>query len=251
MADPELRDALGRYLRQRLEAGDRERLLVKPSRSPAAAPQPAAADPSPPPAAESPAPASPAAAVAGDTLQRIASEVAACKRCRLHSTRTRTVPGVGPATAGVVFVGEAPGADEDAQGEPFVGAAGQLLNRILAAIGFQREDVFITNILKCRPPNNRDPQADEVACCRPYLERQLAVMRPKVICALGRHAGTWLTGAPDNMKALRSGTYHYQGIRVFPTYHPAALLRNPNWKRPTWDDVQALRAEHDRLAGNP
>ncbi len=262
MSDPQLREALGRYLRQRIEAGERERLLVKPLHSgaavqptaaelPARAPQPAASVAPDVPVPATTAPAASIAALPGDSLEKIAAEVAACKRCRLHATRTRAVPGVGAPNAGAVFIGEAPGAEEDVQGEPFVGAAGQLLNKILSAIGFRREDVFITNIIKCRPPNNRDPQPDEVACCRPYLERQLAIMRPKVICALGRHAGAWLTGAPDVMKTLRSGEYSYRGIRVFPTYHPAALLRNAQWKRPTWEDVQRLRAEYDRLSGNP
>jgi DNA polymerase len=193
----------------------------------------------------------PAPVIEGDSLSRIADEISACTKCRLHEQRIRTVPGVGPDRAGVVFIGEGPGAEEDKQGEPFVGRAGELLNKILGAIRFRREDVFITNIVKCRPPGNRDPEPDEVAACEPYLQRQLALLQPKAICALGRHAGSWLAGAPESMASLRTGTRSYAGIRVFPTYHPAALLRNPQWKRPVWEDVQKLRAEYDRLNETP
>jgi len=111
--------------------------------------------------------------------------------------------------------------------------------------------VFITNIVKCRPPGNRDPEPDEVAACEPFLKRQLAILAPKAICALGRHAGSWLAGAPESMASLRTGKRTYAGVRVFPTYHPAALLRNPQWKRPVWEDVQKLRAEYDRLSDKP
>src|SRR6185436_4551601 len=123
--------------------------------------------------------------------------------------------GVGPERAGVVFIGEGPGAEEDQRGEPFVGRAGELLNKILAAIRFRREDVYITNIVKCRPPGNRDPEPDEVRACEPYLRRQLALLQPKAICALGRHAGSWLAGTPESMASLRTGTRSYAGIRVF------------------------------------
>jgi len=193
--------------------------------------------------------AAPAAAAAVDSMARVAEEVRACTRCRLHATRNKAVPGVGPDDAGLVLIGEGPGGEEDLRGEPFVGAAGQLLNKILAAVNFRREEVFITNIVKCRPPGNRDPQPDEVAACEPYLKRQLALLQPQVICALGRHAGSWLNGAPESMSQLRTGERRYAGIRVFPTYHPAALLRNPQWKRPVWEDIQKVRQEYDRLRG--
>jgi len=227
---------------------------VLPFMSPVRPSGPATASPTRP-ATITPLPAARSAALApvveGDSLSRVAAEISACTKCRLHEKRIRTVPGVGPERAGVVFIGEGPGAEEDKQGEPFVGRAGELLNKILGAIRFRREDVFITNIVKCRPPGNRDPEPDEVAACEPYLRRQLALLQPKAICALGRHAGSWLAGAPESMASLRTGTRSYAGIRVFPTYHPAALLRNPQWKRPVWEDVQKLRAEYDRLTETP
>jgi DNA polymerase len=174
-------------------------------------------------------------------------EVKDCTRCGLHSTRTQTVFGVGNPDADLVFVGEAPGRDEDAQGIPFVGAAGQLLTKILGAIGFAREDVYICNVLKCRPPNNRDPQPMEVASCEPYLLKQLDILQPKLICALGRHAAHTLLGTSDSLKRMRESVHDYHGIPTMVTYHPAALLRNPQWKRPTWEDVQKLRALYDQL----
>ncbi len=176
-------------------------------------------------------------------------EVSICTRCKLHSDRNRTVFGVGNPNANIVFVGEAPGRDEDLQGEPFVGMAGQLLTKILAAIGFAREDVYICNVLKCRPPQNRDPQPDEVAQCEPYLLRQLEILQPKVICALGRVAAQTLLQTRDSLTRMRGRVHDYHGVPMMVTYHPAALLRNPNWKRPTWEDVQKLRALHDELAG--
>jgi DNA polymerase len=192
------------------------------------------------------------AAVAGtDSLGRIAAEVRACTRCRLHETRTHAVPGVGPDAADVVFVGEGPGADEDAQGEPFVGRAGQLLTKIIESVKLDRRDVFITNIVKCRPPGNRDPEPDEIAACEPFLKRQLACLAPAVICALGRHAANTLLQSDASMASLRAGTHHYEGVRLFPTYHPAACLRNPQWKRPVWEDIQKLRRAYDERPEKP
>ena len=247
MGDSELRDGLRRYLEQRIAAGEKVRLLAPTERASGAG---GSVRTAPPSAAARTAPAAdPQAAVAaGDSIARVAAEVDKCTRCRLHATRTRAVPGVGPANAGVVFIGEGPGAEEDAQGKPFVGPAGQLLTKIIESVNLRREDVFITNIVKCRPPKNRDPEPDEVAACEPFLKRQLALLSPKVIVALGRHAGSWLAGAPESMAALRTGVRTYEGIRVFPTYHPAALLRNPQWKRPVWEDIQKVRAEYDRLS---
>lgn len=181
------------------------------------------------------------------TLDR--EQVSVCTRCKLHEERNKTVFGVGNPNANVVFVGEAPGRDEDLSGEPFVGMAGQLLTRILSAIGFEREDVYICNVLKCRPPQNRDPQPDEVAQCEPYLLRQLEILQPKVICALGRVAAQTLLQTKQSLTRMRGRVHDYHGIPMMVTYHPAALLRNPNWKRPTWEDVQKLRALHDELVG--
>jgi DNA polymerase len=181
-------------------------------------------------------------------LAELAREVAPCTLCKLHGGRTQTVFGTGDPDAGLVFVGEAPGRDEDLQGEPFVGRAGQLLNDILKAIGFAREEVYICNILKCRPPNNRDPEADEVGSCEPYLKQQLAVIQPQLICCLGRVAAQTLLGTRASLTTLREAVHFYAGIPVLATFHPAALLRNPHWKRPTWDDVRRLRALYDALA---
>jgi len=146
-----------------------------------------------------------------------------------------------------MLVGEAPGADEDAQGEPFVGRAGQLLNKILEAIQFKREAVYICNILKCRPPNNRKPQVDEVELCIPYLRKQIQLIQPKVILCLGLTAAENLLGTTESLTRLRGRVMKYEGIPLMVTYHPAALLRNPNWKRPAWEDVQAVRKLHDEL----
>jgi uracil-DNA glycosylase len=178
-------------------------------------------------------------------------QICECRKCPLGETRTRFVFGVGNPSADLVVIGEAPGAEEDRQGEPFVGRAGQLLNQILQAVKFNREDVFICNILKCRPPNNRDPQSSEVEQCEPYLRRQLELLSPKIILALGRIAGQTLLKTNDSLAVLRSRMHTYQGIPLMVTYHPAALLRNPQWKKPTWDDVQKLRALYDDVTGQP
>jgi len=176
-------------------------------------------------------------------------QVSVCTKCSLHEGRTKTVFGVGNPNANVVFVGEAPGREEDMQGEPFVGMAGQLLTKILGAIEFRREDVYICNVLKCRPPRNRDPQPPEVAACEPYLLRQLEILQPKVICALGRIAAQTLLQTRESLTRMRGQVHDYHGIPMMVTYHPAALLRNPNWKRPCWEDIQKLRALHDELTG--
>ena len=177
------------------------------------------------------------------------ARVAACTRCELHATRTQTVFGVGNPRARWMFIGEAPGAEEDKQGEPFVGRAGQLLNEILKAVHFTRDEVYICNILKCRPPNNRDPLPSEVEQCEPYLHHQLRILQPKIILALGRIAAQTLLRTNDSLTKLRAGEHTYQGIPLMVTYHPAALLRNPNWKRPTWEDVQKFRARYDAIVG--
>lgn len=169
----------------------------------------------------------------------------------LDETRTNPVFGVGDTDADLLVIGEAPGADEDAQGEPFVGRAGQLLNKVLAAIDFAREDVYIANILKSRPPNNRDPLAAEVEAHVPILYKQIALIRPKLILCVGRTAGTTLLDQQTSLSALRQKFHDFHGLPVLVTYHPAALLRNPGWKRPTWEDVQLLRRRYDELVQVP
>jgi DNA polymerase len=176
-----------------------------------------------------------------ESLEAVARMVAACTRCALHATRTHTVPGQGNPRAGMVLVGEAPGATEDETGLAFVGRAGQLLTDILKAIGLAREEVFICNVLKCRPPSNRDPEPLEAAACSPYLHRQLELIRPKVILALGKPAANTLLQTNASLGDLRGKVHRYRGIPLVVTYHPAALLRNPHWKAPTWDDVRIAR----------
>jgi len=167
--------------------------------------------------------------------------VRTCTKCGLHATRTQTVFGVGSRTAQWMFVGEAPGADEDAKGEPFVGRAGQLLNAMLFAIGLKREEVYIANVLKCRPPGNRDPQPNEVEQCEPYLLRQIELIRPRLIVALGRHAAHSLLKTELPLARLRGQRLDYHGTPLIVTYHPAYLLRSPNDKRKAWDDLCLAR----------
>jgi DNA polymerase len=163
-----------------------------------------------------------------------------CQRCKLAPTRTQVVFGVGNPRAALVFVGEAPGADEDAQGIPFVGRAGQLLTKIIEAMGLRRDDIYIANIIKCRPPGNRNPQPDEIASCEPFLIAQLDIIRPKVICALGTFAAQTLLKTKEPISRLRGRWQAYQGIPLMPTYHPAYLLRNANEKETVWKDVQLI-----------
>ena len=190
------------------------------------------------------APAGPAPAPAEQrrqALEMLAGSIANCPRCaELLSTRTQTVFGVGRVDPEICFVGEAPGADEDAQGEPFVGAAGQLLNRIIIACGMKREEVYICNIIKCRPPGNRTPLPNEAANCREYLEKQLELVRPKFICALGACAAQNLLGTTLSVGRLRGQFHDYRGIPVLCTYHPAYLLRSPDKKREVWEDMKKL-----------
>jgi DNA polymerase len=184
-------------------------------------------------------------------LESLRMLIGNCTKCSLHKTRKNFVFGVGDPKARVMVIGEAPGADEDEKGEPFVGRAGQLLNKMLLAIGFQREEVFIANILKSRPPGNRDPQADEVAACEPYLWKQIDLIAPKLILCMGRIAGTnLLKNGIDTLAKMRGNVYDFRGAKVMVTYHPAALLRNPNWKAPAWDDLQKFRRLYDELVGD-
>jgi len=176
-----------------------------------------------------------------DSLEAIATKVAKCKRCSLYKTATNPVPGEGNQKAELVCVGEAPGAKEDETGRPFVGQAGQLLTKILAAIDLTREQVFICNVLKHRPPGNRNPLPEEVEACSPYLIRQLELIKPKVIIAFGTFAAQTLLNTKTPLGQLRGLIHQYHGIPLVVTYHPAALLRNPAWKRPTWEDVKLAR----------
>ena len=176
-----------------------------------------------------------------DSLDEIAKTVEKCTRCPLYKTATRAVPGEGDPHAGLVCVGEAPGAKEDQTGRPFVGQAGQLLTKILAAIDMTREQVFICNVLKHRPPGNRNPLPEEVEACSPYLIRQLELIKPKVIVAFGTFAAQTLLNTKTPLGQLRGLVHKYHGIPLVVTYHPAALLRNPAWKRPTWEDVKLAR----------
>ena len=175
-----------------------------------------------------------------DPWPALQESVARCTRCSLHSTRTQTVFGTGNRSADWLVIGEAPGADEDRQGEPFVGRAGQLLTEMLRAAGFERDAVYITNILKCRPPNNRDPQPDEVSSCHNYLERQIKLIEPRLILAVGRIAAHNLLQTDTPVGRLRGRVHHYgpAGIPLVVTYHPAYLLRSPLEKRKSWDDLQ-------------
>jgi uracil-DNA glycosylase len=173
-------------------------------------------------------------------LEAVRVELGDCRRCPLGNLRHRLVFGEGNPHAELVFVGEAPGADEDAQGRPFVGRAGQLLTKIIAAMGLKREEVYICNILKCRPPGNRNPLPEEIAACEPVLIRQLEAISPRVICALGSFAAHTLLKSEAPITVLRGRFHSYQGIPLMPTYHPAYLLRNLGAKKQVWEDVQAI-----------
>jgi DNA polymerase len=180
-------------------------------------------------------------------LEAVRVELGDCRRCKLHAYRTQIVFGTGNPRAKLVFVGEAPGRDEDLQGEPFVGLAGQLLNKIIQAIQLGREQVYIGNIIKCRPPENRNPEPDEIMACEPFLIKQLQVIRPKLICALGTFAAQTLLKTEEKISSLRGNFREYQGIPLMPTYHPAYLLRNPNRKRDVWEDMKKIKREYDQL----
>jgi DNA polymerase len=183
-----------------------------------------------------------------DSLAAVAKAAAECTRCPLYASATNAVPGEGNPDADLVCVGEAPGENEDREGRPFIGASGQLLTKILAAIKLAREDVFIANVLKHRPPGNRNPRPDEVEACSPYLVRQLELIRPKVILCFGTFAAQTLLNTKTPIGKLRGAVHRYYGTPLVVTYHPAALLRNPTWKRPTWEDVQLARRILDRAA---
>jgi len=181
------------------------------------------------------------AASAEAALAAFRDEVDGCDRCGLHQKRTKLVFGAGNPGAELMFVGEGPGGDEDRIGEPFVGRAGQLLDKILGAAGIDRAEVYITNIVKCRPPGNRDPEPEEIATCLPVLRRQIEIIDPKIICALGRHASQTLLGRIDSIGRMRGRWYDWEGRKLICTYHPSACLRNADYKRPVWEDFKLLR----------
>ena len=177
---------------------------------------------------------------APETLEAIREDIGDCRRCALCEQRHHIVFGAGNPQARLVFVGEGPGYEEDRQGRPFVGAAGQLLTKIIQAMNLRREDVYICNIIKCRPPGNRNPKSAEIDACKPYLERQLKVIKPELICALGTFAAQTLLATDTSISKLRGEFYDFMGIRILPTYHPAYLLRNPEKKRDVWKDMKKL-----------
>jgi DNA polymerase len=232
-----------RALKQRLESLEAAGVLQIPRGSGPVGPAPSAASVAP---VQTPV-AAPVALVDDDrarSLHVLAGEVADCMRCgELASTRTQTVFGVGRVDARICFFGEAPGADEDASGEPFVGRAGQLLTKIIEACRLRREDVYILNVLKCRPPGNRTPLPDEVANCRGFFERQLRVISPAYICCLGTTAAQALLQTTEPIGRLRKRWFAYGSAKVICTYHPSYLLRNPDAKRDVWDDMKTMMAD--------
>ena len=179
---------------------------------------------------------------ASGDLESLAREAASCTRCRLSDQRRNVVVGEGDPNARVMFIGEGPGAEEDRTGRPFVGQAGAVLDAMIFSLGLERRQVYIANVVKCRPPGNRDPEADEVAACAPFLDRQIALIRPQVIVALGKPAARRLTGSAAPIGALRGRWSSYLGVPVLPTFHPAYLLRTPLAKREVWQDLKAVRA---------
>ena len=185
---------------------------------------------------------------AGFDIIRLRGEAMACVRCELHATRNTVVFGTGNDNADLMLVGEAPGADEDQQGEPFVGRAGQLLTKIIEAMGFRRDDVYIANVIKCRPPGNRNPKPIEIETCEPFLLKQVELIQPKVICALGSFAAQALLHTDEKISRLRGRFHDYHGAKLMPTYHPAFLLRNPHSKREVWEDMKKVM---DELGASP
>jgi DNA polymerase len=182
-----------------------------------------------------------------ESLEELDMLINKCTKCPLHKSRINFVFGVGDPDADVMVVGEGPGAEEDARGEPFVGRAGKLLNEILKAINFKREEVYIANIVKSRPPGNRTPNAEEMDACLPYLKKQIELIKPKLILCLGLTAAQGLLKKRESLTKMRGQLFEYMDAKVMVTYHPAALLRNPNWKRPCWEDVQMFRKLYDEM----
>ena len=186
----------------------------------------------------------------GEILKKLALEYKDCKRCGLCETRNHFVYGEGNPDAVIMFIGEGPGEQEDMQGHPFVGAAGKLFNKMLKAISLQREEVYITNIVKCRPPKNRNPLSDEIESCIPYLYEQISIIKPGIICALGKVAGNNLLNNENTLGSMRGRFYHFQDARLMVTYHPSALLYHLEWKRPAWEDLKMLMSEYRKFQSN-
>jgi uracil-DNA glycosylase family 4 len=223
-ADPgvaDLRSQLTNYLRLVELSGTRDVIMVKPG------PEVQYEEPG----------------VAGDSMLSLREKMLDCRRCGLCRVRTNVVFGEGNPSSEIMFIGEGPGVDEDRTGRPFVGRAGALLTRIIRAMGLEREGVYIANIVKCRPPQNRDPEPDEISQCLPYLEKQIDIIKPRVICALGRVATQVLTGETGGITSLRGRFFEYRGIRLMPTFHPAACLRQPSNKRLVWEDIKKIMIE--------
>ena len=232
-------DLLQAYLRQRGELGETELFLDELT---AADLRDLAVRTPVERTADAPAPGAPAEDIVQiGSLDALREVALGCPRCRLAETRQHVVFGEGSATAEVLVVGEAPGAEEDRTGRPFVGRAGKLLDLLLAAAGFDRADVYICNVLKCRPPGNRDPRPEEVEACSPYLLRQVELVGPRAILAFGTFPAQTLLGSKESIGRLRGRVHDYHGVPLIPTYHPAALLRNAAWTRATWEDLQRLR----------
>jgi uracil-DNA glycosylase family 4 len=220
-----------RYLKQQQELGETELVLKRAKAKPVVQEKPKSA-------------------ALNTSLDDYCRQIEHCQKCSLGKTRIKFVFGDGDPNSKLVFVGEAPGSDEDQQGLPFVGKAGQLLTKIIEAINFKRSQVYICNILKCRPPENRNPLPAEIELCEPYLIKQLEIIKPAVICTLGTFASQTLLKTDIPISKLRGKIHYYQNIKLVPTFHPAALLRNPAWKRDTWEDVKLVRQIYDREVNN-
>jgi DNA polymerase len=245
-----LRDLVGQ-LRTNLGLRKRSGLLgvpARPSPRKAAPARAAGGAPDEGPNDDTPPAGSPAG---GAGLQQVRDHLGDCRRCQLAGGRKSIVFGVGNPNAHLVFVGEAPGADEDAQGEPFVGKAGQLLTKMIEAMGYARQDVYICNVIKCRPPGNRNPEPDEVAACEPFLKAQLGAIRPRMIVALGKFAAQCLLRDDTPITRLRGNLRSYEGIQLMPTFHPAYLLRDPSKKKLAWEDLKTVGAVLRRLGFTP
>lgn len=249
---PDTRELLRLYLKQRVELGERElhldgisvseleRHIRRPEASGDLRLPDAFTERAAPAGATAPA-ATATGLIQIGALEELREVALGCPRCRLSESRQHVVFGEGAPDARIVVVGEAPGADEDRTGRPFVGRAGKLLDLLLRSVGLERESVYICNVLKCRPPGNRNPQPDEVEACSPYLRRQVELVGPEAIVALGTFAAQSLLGSTQSIGRLRGAVHQFGGVPVVPTYHPAALLRNPGWVRPAWEDLQRLR----------
>jgi DNA polymerase len=244
----------GRPLPSRSVAARAPSAAAPPPQAPAAAPSPAAPEAARPQGGPGRPGAGGAAAhtladkgCGSEALLAVRREIGPCTRCKLHGGRTTLVFGVGNPAAELMFVGEGPGAEEDRRGEPFVGRAGELLDKMIEAMGFRREEVYIANVVKCRPPDNRDPEPDEIDACEPFLKAQIAAIRPRVIVALGRFAVQTLLRDTTPISRLRGAWRAYEGVRLMPTFHPAYLLRNPAEKRKAWEDLQLVMREFGKV----